>query len=166
MKIGKYRLVFNGKGWFIPLLILIYTVNYYAETVRLPHPEVHNLLIRPVVYAIAVLSALYFITHLRREPAGEDGPEEPAAKSPPVRQAIRENRKFLLFLLQTAIYLPLISLLGFVPASALYMVVTMLQLGVRNVKVLVLLPLITVVGLVLMFETWLTITIPKGIFGF
>lgn|GEM_PF-4323935 len=159
-------MVFNDKGWFIPLLILIYTIYYYFETIRLPHPEVHNLLIRPVVYAIVVLVALHFIANLRREPSGEDGSEGPEVKSLQLRQVIRENRRFLLFILQTAIYLPLISLLGFVLASALYMVGTMLQLGVRNVKVLVLLPLISLIGLALMFETWLNITIPKGIFGF
>ena len=72
----------------------------------------------------------------------------------------------MIFLLQTIIYLPLISLLGFALASAAYMAASMLHLGVRNIKVLLILPLVTVIGLVLMFESWLTISVPRGIFGF
>lgn len=166
MKIGKYRVYFKGRDWFIPLFILAYTIVYYTETIRLPHPEVHNLLIRPVVYAIIIASGVYFFTRLGWEPAGEESPRPSGEGQAPGGQALREKRKFLIFLLETVIYLPLISLLGFTLASAAYMVAAMLLLGVRNVKILILLPLVTVIGLLLMFETWLMIPVPKGILGF
>lgn len=166
MRIGKYCVYFRSFDWFLPLLIFLYTVYYYTETIGLPHPEVHNLLIRPVVYAIVVLTALYFISHLRWDPAGESMAKAPPGDSKPLARIFHENRRFLIFLLQTIIYLPLISLLGFALASAAYMVASMLHLGVRNIKVLLILPLVTVIGLVLMFESWLTISVPKGIFGF
>lgn len=166
MKIGKIRIYFHRFDWFLPLIIFVYTINYYMETLSLPHPEVHNLLIRPVAYAIVFLTAIYFLSHLRWKPAGDKLNEGPPRARRPLGEIFRENRRFLLFLLSTGIYLPLISLLGFPLASALYMAATMHHLGVRNRKVLVLLPLVTVIGIVLVFEGWLTISVPKGIFGF
>lgn len=65
-----------------------------------------------------------------------------------------------------AVSLLLLEWLGFMVATTLFMAVVVFGLGVRSWRVLATVPLLSAVGLYVIFAVWLRVPLPKGILVF
>jgi len=65
-----------------------------------------------------------------------------------------------------AVSLVLLDKLGFLLTTTLFMAVVVFGLGVRSWRMLVSIPLLSAIGLYVVFAVWLRVPLPKGILSF
>ena len=75
-------------------------------------------------------------------------------------------RRVGLMLGALAVSLLLLELLGFLVTTTLFMAVVVFSLGVRSWRILASVPLVSAVGLYVIFAVWLRVPLPKGILAF
>lgn len=75
-------------------------------------------------------------------------------------------RRVALMLGALAVSLLLLEFLGFMLTTTLFMAVMVFGLGVRTWRMLVSVPLVSAIGLYVIFAVWLRVPLPKGILAF
>ena len=75
-------------------------------------------------------------------------------------------RRVGLMLGALAVSLLLLEMLGFMLTTTLFMAVVVFGLGVRSWRMLASVPLLSAVGLYVIFAVWLRVPLPKGILAF
>ena len=78
----------------------------------------------------------------------------------------RSLRKLLFIIVLSILYVVLIKPLGFVVSTFLFLTGSMILLEVKNKKIAVLVPIITVVLIYFVFKILLKVQIPVGFLGF
>lgn len=78
----------------------------------------------------------------------------------------RSLRKLLFIIVLSILYVVLIKPLGFVVSTFLFLTGSMILLEVKNKKIAVLVPIITVALIYFVFKILLKVQIPVGILGF
>ena len=75
-------------------------------------------------------------------------------------------RRVRLMLGALAVSLLLLEWLGFLVTTTLFMAVVVFGLGVRSWRMLASVPLVSAIGLYVIFAVWLRVPLPKGILAF
>jgi len=75
-------------------------------------------------------------------------------------------RRVGLMLGALAVSLLLLQILGFMVVTTLFMAVVVFGLGVRSWRMLTIVPIVSAVGLYVIFAVWLRVPLPKGILVF
>lgn len=110
-----------------------------------------------IAIGIVVTGILLMVTALRARPIPEDAIQWPAAEG---------WRQVAILLGALAAALLLLDRLGFLIVAALFMAVVVFSLGVRSWRTLVTVPLLSAIGLYLVFAVWLRVPLPKGLLTF
>jgi len=79
---------------------------------------------------------------------------------------LQKDRISILFVILTLANLLLLNVVGYIVTFFLFSLSLMLILGVRSIKILMLVPVSLILVLYLVFQRWLLIPLPMGFFGF
>ena len=164
---GNERTMMLVNRLMAPSLIFLFVLIYYFEVRDLS--ESNLLLIKPIFWIMVVLFPVVVLMEIKKwkntaieqadEPEGEtDFDENYELKS-------KVTPKLLIYMASIALYLFLLPYLGFILVSFLFLPSLMYALGTKNIKLLVLIPIIVIAVVYLLFDTWLGIPLPKGFFG-
>lgn len=153
---------FNGE-WVVSLMLLGFATFYYFEVRSLPNPEINMLLIKPI-YFILLVSVILFLSiqvygSLKKNRSSHESANE---QSNPFEKL--DLRKSFSFAITTILYIFLIEHIGFVVMTVLYMIILGLLIGIRSKLTLILVPTILVITIYIVFEFWLKLPLPKGVF--
>ena len=161
MKIGKYYVKLNLSSLIVPGIFWVIALVYIYESRNLWEKDA-MLLVRwcVVAMAIATVFSLYKDLEIKKI---EDKEVEVTKKAPLFSE---KSLKLIVFIAATSIYVYLMTVIGFIFATLLYIAGIMYFLGERKPIVIVLVPLGTTTFIYLMFDAWLKISLPAGILGF
>lgn len=161
LKIGKYQVRVKSRGELIlPLVFSVFAILYLRETYALLSFNA-MLLVRYVLFGVLLLSVIVAVKQITFSDTGLSD-----SKKDNMKIHFDDNaRKIALFILLTALSLMMLRRVGYVITFGLYSSLMMYILGVRNIKTLVIVPICLLVFLYLLFQKWLMVPMPKGIFG-
>jgi hypothetical protein len=162
LKIGSYRVGVKSPGGIaIAVLVWVYMLSYLYGSRHLLDDEalslVRILFVLLIPFTIAAVKEDLSLVKLGSE---ADVPQKKkAASMNPATQ------KVIVFAALMVGYLVGIQFLGFIISTLLFPAGMMYYLGSRNVKVLVFVPIVLTAAMYFMFNMWLFVTLPVGIFG-
>jgi type III secretory pathway component EscU len=161
MRIGKYYIAFKEQGSFLfPLIVILFCLAYLTHSMEI-FSKLGMILVRIVVYTIAVFILLVLREEIQITTKKEEKPCSYKISSFLTLKA----KKIWYFILVMGLYIFLIDKLGFILSTALFTSIMMYILGIKNKKTLIFTPVFLLIFLYLMFQKWLMIPFPTGIFG-
>jgi len=162
MKIGNYRIRLKKScaDLFIPVLFAVILAYYMISAINIMDTNA-MLMIRGV--AVLMIISLVFI--IKEELIIQKADDCPAEEKKPFFSSTEECIKFVGFTALATFYFITLPYLGFIISTVIYSFVTMYFLGVRNIKVLILLPIILTACTHIMFRMLLLVPLPVGVFG-
>ena len=161
MRIGKYDIRLRKPGSLIfPFIVLLFCVAYLIQS-RDIFPNLTMILVRITFYAIVVFSLFVFKEEIQITTEKETDSQQ---SSP--RLFTDKSRKIWFFIIGMGIYIVMINQIGFIFSTLLFVSMIMYMLGIREKKILILLPVCLVILIYLMFNLWLMVPLPSGILGF
>ena len=161
MNIGNYNIYFKKSGGaIVPLIVIGFMIFYLVESGHIFF-ELSLLLVRMLYY----VTPFFLLIILKEDLVIEKRVAGTDQSIKAIRLSI-ETKKDVLFIVFTLVCLLLLNIIGYILSIFLYLVFLLYILGVRNAKVLTLVPLCLVVFLYLFFQKWLLVPLPTGIFGY
>ena len=162
MRIGSYciRLKRSYADLFIPLLFAAVLIYYMYGSWSIMNTDA-MLLVR----GVGILMALSLIFVIKEEFVIQKVDDSPPEVKTPFFAAKDELKNFIGFTFLVALYLVALPYLGFIISTAVYSLTTMLFLGVKSPKVLILLPILLTASAYIMFRIFLLVPLPVGVFG-
>ena len=140
------------KEIIVPLLMLAFTVAYYAQSYQLSK----NSLAFPSVFLIILLiTSVYSIIKSITIVTPEVEEREDSALV---------TKKVVLYFLMLALFVFALPYIGVYIAIPAFLVITMLLLNVRNIKTLIIIPVAVTVAIHLVFVVLLSTRLPTGPF--
>lgn len=154
----------------VPLLIVSYATYYYLEVAALSGKQVNLLLVGPVYYLILLSAVLYVFLTVRNayRTLASQGTrstrtsEHRNATEPDAPDETILNGKFIVFAISTLVYVLLFEPLGFVTSSFLYLAILMYLLGMKSMRVVLLVPALVVAVLYVSMVILMRFPLPSG----
>lgn len=154
----------------VPFLIVSYATYYYLEVAALSGGQVNLLLVGPVYYLIILSAVLYVFVTVRnsyrtlRAQSTSPAPihDDANATGQLAQQETLLNGKFIIFAISTLAYVLLFDRLGFVTSSFLYLAILMYLLGMKSMRVVVLVPAMVVAVLYVSMVILMRFPLPSG----
>lgn len=165
MKIGKYNINIKNPSGMVLLIIIITTVVGYMLQSYDMFSSRGMMLVRITLYAMC-----FFVVFVIKEEIEINKIEDEKEKSKDIFDINKwinneETMKTFSFLSLMIIYLFSIPKLGFIISTLIFPAAIMNRLGLKSIKQLIIIPIVLTAAVYLMFEVWLLIPLPKGIFG-
>lgn len=161
MKIGKYYVKFKLSSLIVPAIFWTIALVYIYESRNLWEKDA-MLLVRWCVVAMAIATVFSLYKDLEITKI-EDKEAKVSEKAPFFSE---KNLKLIVFIAATSLYVYLMTVIGFIIATLLYIAGIMYFLGERKPLVIALVPIGTTAFIYLMFDVWLKISLPAGFLGF
>ena len=139
------------------LVLVIYTVYYYFDTLSLKHLEEKMVVI--TIAAVFICAVLINIIQIIKDMKNDS--KENVIPKINLKKTFSDRR--LIFLLFTVAYLILIKILGFFISSFIYFLFLSRLLGEKRFKVLLGVPVIMLGVIFIFFVMFLGIHLPKGL---
>lgn len=146
----------------VPTIAMIWATMYFFEVSKLP-PK-NGYLIRPAFYIMLLLYVINTATDFIQWKKRRDSGKEEAVKM----SAEEKSNLFTLGItfLITVVYVGLMSTLGFIISTIVYLFTELYILKTKNKLVLFALPVILSIVVFFMFTEGFSVPLPRGIFGF
>lgn len=141
--------------WGIVIAYIIQSRSLYADNAML--------LVRWCFYAMIVFTIFAVKSDLVIQLEARTNMEEKKRES---KRLNREMERLLVFIVGITGYLVVMQWMGFIITTLIFIAVMMFYLGVRDKKSMILIPVCLTALIYLMFDVWLSITLPISIFGF
>lgn len=164
LKIGKYRIGLKSSTCLLVPLIMWGIVIAYMLQSRSLYSDNAMLLVRWCFYAMIIFTILSVKGDLTIQREG-DIKDEPVKGNAP-GGLNHETIRLFVFIVSIGVYLVIMEWLGFIITTLVFIAGMMFYLGVRSKKLMVLVPVCLTMLIYLMFDVWLSITLPVSIFGF
>lgn len=158
MKIGHYNIRVKGHALFVPILFTAILIYYVVDSWSIINTD-SMLTIRAV--AILMLLSLAFI--IKREVVIQKTDSDASDKQDPFLSSREDYVKFFGFALLSFLYISAFIYAGFIIATLVFPIVTMYFLGVRNVKILLLVPALSTIVIYIIFKLILGVSLPSGV---
>lgn len=160
MKIGCYRIQVNSYALFIPILFTVILLYYVIDSWSIIDTD--SMLTMRAVAILMVLSLAFIIKkEVVIQKAGNHLPEEKESFLPNKESYI----KLLGFTLLTFLYISAFIYAGFIIATLVFPVAAMYFLGVRSVRTLILVPILSTATIYIIFKMILMVSLPTGVLG-
>lgn len=140
-----------------PAIAILFSAIYLKSASELAAQDV--LLVKPIAMILICIASISAVLDFRKIRVSEDAGTTPGV-SP------RVSAKVLLFILSCFVYLGILTRVGFLPSTVLFLGVVSFFLGVRNKKTLVAVPLFVTFFLYFIFQVLLEVPLPPGILSF
>jgi hypothetical protein len=140
----------------IPLGILVWACTYFNE-IRSQSLQ-DQMFIRPVFYLLAVLFIVNGVNDFRSFSKGS----QVAAKS----KDDGDTKKVIGFILLVLVYLLLVTYVGFIITSVVFLFSCLLLFEVKSKVILIFMPLGVSLFLYLLFAVWFGVPLPEGLLNF
>lgn len=163
MKIGKYYVYLKSSTCLLVPLIMWGIVIAYIIQSRSLYADNAMLLVRWCFYAMIVFTIFAVKSDLVIQLEARTNMEEKKRES---KRLNREMERLLVFIVGITGYLVVMQWMGFIITTLIFIAVMMFYLGVRDKKSMILIPVCLTALIYLMFDVWLSITLPISIFGF
>ncbi|GAA0355700.1 tripartite tricarboxylate transporter TctB family protein [Bacillus horti] len=152
--------------FIVATLIIVLAGIYFIDVQSLPNVR-DKVLISPIFWIMLVFYPIILWQEWRTWKAKERAQQNKATntKEEPEADEVegKLSKKIVLFMGSIALYLALITSIGFVILTPVFLFALMYILGTRSWKVLLSVSLITTVLLYIFFVIWLGIPLPQGI---
>ena len=168
MRIGNYKVYFKKKGsYIVPLIFIVVMLLYLKETTS-------NFFSLSMIFVrLITFISIFFLLMIFRE---DMEIKKITSKKVPYEQELETKTsivsitgdvgKKILFILLTASIFFVIEILGYAITAALYLIITMYILEIRNYKLIIFIPAFLITFLYFVFVVWLRVPLPTNIFGF
>lgn len=163
MKLGPYKIGFRAGALVVPAIFFSYGLYQYLNVRSLPDREINLVLIQPVFILMVIFTAWVICQNLRIRRVGNMDPA-PETEAPAGKKA--DIKKYAFFILLVLLYLSLMPYIGFIICNLVFLTACMLLLGVKRLKLLLLLPAGATFGVYLLFAFWMQLPLPRGILSF
>ena len=164
MKIGKYHIHLKSATCLLVPMIMWGIVIAYLLQSRSLYRDNAMLLVRWCFYAMIVFTIFSvkgdLIIH-----KGDDV-EDGAGKERIPSGFSQETARLFVFIAGISAYLTAMHWLGFIITTLVFIAGMMFYLGVRSKKLMIFVPVRLTALIYLMFDVWLSITLPVSMFGF
>lgn len=162
MKIGSYhiRLKNNYADLFIPILFAALLIYYMLASRHIINTDA-MLLIRPLAISMALL--LVFI--VKGEFIIQKVDDSPPEEKKPYFSSKEEYIKLISFTFLILLYFVALIYVGFIISTPVFSAAAMFALGVRNIKVLILVPVLLTASTYTLFRVVLSVNLPVGMLG-
>jgi len=161
LRIGKYRIYLKNSGSLIfPFIVLSFCTAYLIQSSKI-FTNLTMLLVRLTFYAIVVFTFLV----LKEEIQITTGKKTDSRKAPNNFFADKRKRIWF-FIIGMGAYIVLLDKLGFILSTLFFTSIMMNMLGIKDKKILILLPVCLVTIIYFMFSAWLMVPLPSGILTF
>ena len=162
MKIGGYRIRLKNSyaDLFIPILFGAVLIYYMLASRRIMNTDA-MLLIKP----LAVFIALSLIFIFKGEVLIQKVDDIPLEEKKPYFSSKEEYIKLIGFTFLILLYFVALTYVGFITSTPVFSAAAMFVLGVRNIKVLILLPVLLTAGTYILFKVILSVNLPVGMLG-
>ena len=159
-RLGPYEIRVRGQIVF-PLLALAFSIAYYVQVPGLKRESL--IFAGPILYLCGAL-AVYLILREGLVITRQDARmADTTTNMTIVRGHLASQTRMIALCVGVVTYVLLLEYVGFILLSLVFLVCAMLQLGTRKISVLVLVPLILVGSIYFLFERWLRVPLPKGL---
>ena len=164
MKLLQVSYIQLLKKLLFPLLGIIFTVSFYVNIQELD--PIASSYPKGIIAFLAVLFVWTLVVELKSIVNEKRDQETDTESKQPVSflQLIREWKKPLLTLFVLFIYANLISHLGFYVSTFCFLLTLFFVLGLRNIKIILFNLILIMVLSYTLFDYFLQIQLPKGIF--
>lgn len=146
----------------VPALVLGFTITYYVKNRANGLSTEDLLLVNPITYLVVILVAIVIIRELVGFSESRKG-KEPKTVNPQESDS-KSARKVIIYSALVTAYLLSINYLGAILSTFLFAVTGMYMLGVRRIKIMVLLGIGTSLFIFVSFSYLLQVPLPQGIF--
>lgn len=140
------------KDIIVPLIMLVFTIAYYVSARNLSSK---SLAFPRIFLAILFMTSVYSIIKDIKVLT----PEEAEEQANPLF-----TKKIILYFLAMLAFVLLLPIIGIYIAIPTFLIITMLALGLRNIKVLIMIPICVTVLIHLLFVVLLSTPLPVGPF--
>ncbi len=162
MRIGKYRIsVSKPSSLIFPLIVLLFCVSFLIQS-RDIFFDLSMVLVRFTFIAIVA----FFLLVLKEEIKISTGEKADAPKTSYKLIISDKSKRIWFFIIGMCIYLFIINKIGFTISTILFTSIIMSMLGIKDKRMIVILPIGLIIFLYFIFSKWLRIPLPSGIFGF
>lgn len=155
----------------VTTIILILAGIYFIDVQSLPN-STDRVLISPIFWIMVVCYPIILWQEWKawKSKASQVQGKQDAMKEDAEQEEMeadeahgRLSKKLVMFMAAIALYLALVSSIGFVILTPLFLIAMMYILGTRSWKVLLSIAVITTIFLYFFFVIWLGIPLPQGI---
>jgi len=161
LRIGKYYISLKKSGSLIfPLVVLCFCIAYLMQSHKI-FSDLSMILVRITFYTIIVFT--FFVLKEEIQITSEKKTDSQKA---PYNYFVGKSKRIWFFIIGMGTYIVLLDKIGFVLSTLFFTSIMMYLLGIKNKRILILLPICLVVLIYFMFDKWLMIPLPSGIFGF
>ncbi len=144
-----------SSGMVFPLVAILFSAVYLRQVTDISAQDA--LLVKPVAFILIGLAAATLILEFRK---ARNRPETF------VKPVFRIPLKVVFFIVSCSVYLAVLTRLGFIPSTALFIAAVSWFLGVRKMKTLIGVAVIVPLVLYLLFQVLLEVPLPAGILQF
>jgi len=161
LRIGKYHISLRKPGSLIfPLLVLSFCTAYLMQSSKI-FSNLTMILVRITFYAIVVFTFLVL-----KEEIQITSEKKTDSQEAPNNFFADKRKRIWFFIIGMGAYIVLLDKLGFILSTLFFTSIMMNILGIKDKKILILLPVCLVTIIYFMFSKWLMVPLPSGIFGF
>ncbi len=161
MRIGKYYISVKKPGSLIfPLMVILFCVAYLVQSSGI-YAKLTMILVRITFYAIVV-----FFLFVLKEEIQITSREKTDSQESSGKLVTNKSKRIWFFIIGMGIYIIMIGKIGFTFSTLLFTSIMMSILGIKDKKTLVVVPACLVIIIYFMFNKWLMVPLPSGIFGF
>lgn len=145
----------------IPVIILIYTISYHLGT-RGPiiDPKKTYILVKPIIYLIIIL--VFYVIYLEIKKNVKLKGIKLEKEDHKITEIIKNKKIILGFI--SFLYLLVINVLGFLLSTFAMLAIIMWLFGVKNKKIIFILPFVMSIGIFVVFQIILRVPLPMGVF--
>ena len=161
MRIGKYRIYLKKPGSLIfPFIVLSFCTAYLIQSSKI-FTNLTMILVKITFYAIVVFTCLVLKEEIQITSEKKTDSQETS------NNFFADKRKRIwFFIIGMGAYIVLLDKLGFILSTLFFTSIMMSILGIKDKKILIFLPICLVTVIYFMFNKWLTVPLPIGVFGF
>lgn len=147
-----------GSKMIFPLISIIFSCVYLRQVADIPAQDA--LLVKPVAIVLIIVASISIVLEFRKMKMA-DSKIEASTPAPG-----KSKSKVLLFLAGSALYIALLTPLGFLLSTALFIGIMSWFLGVRRKKLLIGVSIATPLVLYFLFQVLLEVPLPPGLLQF
>lgn len=161
MRIGKYYISLRKPGALIfPLIVIVFCIMYLIQSSRI-YSNMTMILVRITFYAIVV-----FFSFVLKEEIQINSEKKTDSQESSNKLITNKGKRIWFFIIGMGTYIIMIDKIGFTFSTMLFTAIMMSALGIKDKKILTIVPICLVIIIYFMFNKWLMIPLPPGIFGF
>lgn len=158
MRIGKYHISLRKPGSLIfPIIVLSFCIAYLIQSRKI-FSELSMILVRITFFAILIFTFFVIREEIKITSEKKTGSQKLFVD--------KKSKRIWFFIIGMGAYIFLIDKIGFTFSTLFFTSAMMNILGVKDLKILIFLPICFLIVIYLTFNKWLMIPLPAGIFGF